>query len=474
MASSLPLGMTSVEYEHGQSTSLQTRQSNIKILITGDSITQGAEGDFTWRYRLYNWLRSTSGTTATFVGPYHGTQEPTAAQDPQPPAFYGVTTPPDPPRDKGGYATPVPSSFSTQGHFALWGRQAAQVAPVIQDVVHESLPDYLLVALGFNDMGWLVSDWSGTLTSIERIVNNSRIAKPDVKIVLATVPMRTFIRQDLVDNTTRYNQEIRGLVKRLSLPGQEIRLAEFAKEYACTPRDGCAAAYDGLHPNALGEWQIAKAFSDALVGFGVRQKGITVPAVTGEYTVGVPNVVAAGAPWGVKVTWDKVYGSRGYDTRQRVKGSDTWSEGRTDANRMDVTFTAAAVDWEFQVRAGRGSDPALQSAWSDIKTATSRKDGAPGPKNIQVTPRNAGVGLTWSPPDGTWAIDRYQVTILDKDIPGAYIQSWSFGTNGAAFIDGLVNGHTYDVWVSTWAKIDGVLVGGNLAQAQSFVPTLIW
>ncbi|KAF2219737.1 SGNH hydrolase-type esterase domain-containing protein [Elsinoe ampelina] len=458
---------------HGVPT-LVARQSdkNIKILVAGDSITQGAEGDYTWRWRLLSWLQSDgTATKVTFVGPYPGTQNPDPPQDPQPPLFYGQTPPATPPRVTGGYATAVPTAFIPENnHLALWGRQVAQVVPEIGGVVEKYKPDYLLVALGFNDMGWLVSDWAGTLTSIRSIVANARQANSNLRIVLATVPNRTFIRQDLVDNTTRYNNEIRNVVAALSTPTSPITLAEFAKEYACGPTGDCPAAYDGLHPNALGEWQIAKAFSDALVKHGLRTKGITVPTIIDEPTVLTPQIVAESAPWGVNVTWDKVYGSRGYDTRSRVKGSMTWSEGVSNTNRMHITFTAAGVDWEFQVRASRGAADKYKSAWSDVKTATATKSGAPGPKGIQAAPKNGGVTVTWSPPDGSWAVQQYEVIVLDKDIPGAYIQAWSFGTNGAAFITGLVNGHKYDLWIATWATINGQLVRGDPTGGPGFTP----
>lgn len=40
----------------GRSTSLTGRASTINVMIVGDSITQGHEGDWTWRYRLWEWF----------------------------------------------------------------------------------------------------------------------------------------------------------------------------------------------------------------------------------------------------------------------------------------------------------------------------------------------------------------------------------------------------------------------------------
>lgn len=54
---------------------LEGRATPLRILIVGDSMTQGAEGDYTWRYRIWSWLRQ-QNVSATFVGPYTGTQQP--------------------------------------------------------------------------------------------------------------------------------------------------------------------------------------------------------------------------------------------------------------------------------------------------------------------------------------------------------------------------------------------------------------
>jgi hypothetical protein len=60
--------------------SLAGRSNPIRILIVGDSMTQGREGDYTWRYRIWDWFQE-QGIAATFVGPYIGPQQ---QADPQP------------------------------------------------------------------------------------------------------------------------------------------------------------------------------------------------------------------------------------------------------------------------------------------------------------------------------------------------------------------------------------------------------
>jgi lysophospholipase L1-like esterase len=48
----------------------------------------------------------------------------------------------------------VAESFRDSGHAAFWGRQAAQSKNTIKGWVSEYKPDYLLIMLGFNDLGW--------------------------------------------------------------------------------------------------------------------------------------------------------------------------------------------------------------------------------------------------------------------------------------------------------------------------------
>ncbi len=43
------------------------------MMVVGDSISQGGEGDWTWRYRLREWFK-VQGVVVDFVGPFLGTR----------------------------------------------------------------------------------------------------------------------------------------------------------------------------------------------------------------------------------------------------------------------------------------------------------------------------------------------------------------------------------------------------------------
>jgi len=54
-------------------TDLDVRPGAISMMVVGDSISQGGEGDWTWRYRLWEWFRK-EDVVVDFVGPLLGTR----------------------------------------------------------------------------------------------------------------------------------------------------------------------------------------------------------------------------------------------------------------------------------------------------------------------------------------------------------------------------------------------------------------
>jgi hypothetical protein len=104
-------------------------------------------------------------------------------------------------------------------HFAAWGRQLVQDCDLIRDMVSTYQPDYLLVLLGFNDIGWFVSDAQGTFESMINFVAEARAAKPDIRMALGNVPQRRFMagRYDLPVQTDIYNRMLAAAIPRWSM-----------------------------------------------------------------------------------------------------------------------------------------------------------------------------------------------------------------------------------------------------------------
>lgn len=75
----------------------------LRVLVVGDSMTHGSEGDYTWRYRMHEWFTS-QGVAYQFVGPYAGTIKPPEPAPPEKPLLYNAVAPNPPPNVGGGYA----------------------------------------------------------------------------------------------------------------------------------------------------------------------------------------------------------------------------------------------------------------------------------------------------------------------------------------------------------------------------------
>ncbi|MEU7844290.1 GDSL-type esterase/lipase family protein [Micromonospora sp. NPDC049114] len=465
---------TVMRFRRGAGSTTEGPAGALRVMVVGDSMSQGAEGDWTWRYRLWDWFR-TQNVAVNFVGPYYGTTPPTEATGPTPPRLQGA---PDPgegiPRVWGQYAAGAPAFDSD--HFAVWGRQAAQVKNEIRTQVAEHKPDLLLVGLGFNDLGWFVDNPDGTIASMRTLVSEARAANPNIKVALANIPQRTRlgINPDLPAKTDRYNTLLATSIPSWSTSQSPVALVDWRANYACGP-DSCPDGYDGLHPNARGEYKIAQAFERTLVNnFGIGSSVPAIPNTIPARPTPVPrNVVVEPGPQGLKVTWDAVFGAHGYTVRSRLVGSADWSESRAASNRHD-TLSVHGLKWEYQVRTDNGDTEDQKSAWtSPTAPVVASPTAPPGPAQIVTRATSTGFDITWGETVGT--VERYGVIYWDQDDPGAFLSA--VGIRGhAAHIDGLTVGHRYLVSVSSWDTSGGggvpnpgrpVLVGGGTPAAPS-------
>jgi len=250
---------------------------NISIMVVGDSISQGSEGDWTWRYRLWEWLNS-EGIAADFVGPFIGTRPPELDLHVQQPAPQGLAWT-DAANSSGGYSPGIDENF-VSNHFAIWGRQLALDKDLIHGVVKTYNPEYLLVLLGYNDLAWYpIFSAEDTLQNMRIFVDAARAAKHDLKFAIGNIPMRLSIddRPDLPVRTKKYNEILAAAIPSWSTASSPIKLVDMQQNYDCS-LEHCPAGYDGLHPNALGEYQIAQAFALTLTrAFRVGISELVIP-----------------------------------------------------------------------------------------------------------------------------------------------------------------------------------------------------
>jgi hypothetical protein len=196
-----------------------------RIMLAGDSITQGFDGDFTWRYRLYQEL-TRQQVPFDFVGP----------------------------RDEpyGGRNTYLATGWDTD-HDAKGGTTLnAQLANITGDMA-AYLPDVLVALYGTNDLrngatpAQLMDRW-------RLYVARARAVRPDVKLVLGEVYSVHAPGRD------ESNALLQGLAAELSTEESPVVVAHLDSPDFSVTRD----TYDGTHPTPTGEMRLAQRVAEAL------------------------------------------------------------------------------------------------------------------------------------------------------------------------------------------------------------------
>ncbi len=205
----------------------------------GDSMTIGSAGEHTWRYRLWQHLRTTYGGPFALVGPRE--------------TLY----------DK---ATDAPTSYEyadpdfPRAHLAGWGEGWLHMAPLIGDAVRAHRADVLLVSLGLIDLGFYTNA-EQTARNVREFVAGARAARPGVRmVVLPVIPnVRAETEESFATELARFNELLAKALADLDEPRSPLLLASWPPSY-----DIHLDTYDGTHPNASGERKIAGAFAEAM------------------------------------------------------------------------------------------------------------------------------------------------------------------------------------------------------------------
>ncbi|PDP84727.1 GDSL family lipase [Glycomyces fuscus] len=273
-----------------------------RIMLAGDSMTQGANGDRTWRYHLWNHL-SPYVEELDFVGPYSdpATRDmilpvPTAEEE-APPSPDGdpaedyreggtgrdgdaSSAAPSAPGDEpgpgeqpdggvvwpGADGDPDTAEYRDpdfdQDHNALWGRTLRDASSSIREDVRVHRPDVLCVMLGVNDLLWPV-----TMEEMEYrlrgYVEAAREGNPHLRVVLAEALPIALAESDegFALRVYAYNVLVREVAADMSTERSPVVSLDVA---GGEDWDVASDTYDGTHPNARGEVKIAAAFADAL------------------------------------------------------------------------------------------------------------------------------------------------------------------------------------------------------------------
>jgi lysophospholipase L1-like esterase len=219
--------------------SARSTDGTTRVLLFGDSITHGKDGDWTWRYRLWRQLQDEGERDVDFVGPaddlYSGSN---AYQDP----------------------------LFDHDHAARWGTTLAAPAYSPADLGRDYAPDVVVIELGVNDLRHGASP-TEVEASMRGTVGVLRAEDPGVDVVLVHVPVLT------VEGAAELNSRYDAIADELDTDDERVVVATADRGFLPDPLLPGSDSYDGLHPGPSGEVKIA-----ASVGAALAQLGIGLPA----------------------------------------------------------------------------------------------------------------------------------------------------------------------------------------------------
>ncbi|KAA1423533.1 hypothetical protein FE697_008015 [Mumia zhuanghuii] len=207
-----------------------------RVMLAGDSITQGRAGDFTYRYWLWRGLRD-AGADIDLVGPRQDLAQ-------------GSTSYLDPGFDRD--------------HAALFGSKTAYHLLLVTDEIRTYRPDVVVLMIGFNDLR--VRSPEETAANVRTYVERVRAADPEVDLVIGqvTTGMSLSSGVELLPNeTSTLNALLAEVVDELTTSRSQVVLARTAEGW-----EPGIHTWDGVHPTPTGETRIAQRMGDALVDVG--------------------------------------------------------------------------------------------------------------------------------------------------------------------------------------------------------------
>jgi lysophospholipase L1-like esterase len=265
-----------------------------RVLVVGDSISQGSAGDYTWRYRLWKRLQSSAPGAVDFVGDRTYLYDNIAEQQ--------------------GSQAYADGNFDKQ-HHALWGRPLVYEKDTIRDAVASSAAQVVLVLLGINDLVWFGATPAQVAGYMDELITNARAANPSVKIVIGHVLTRYDIwnarildAAETADLNNRYDQVAAQRSTSTS------RVVTASTDSGWDPR---SHTWDGTHPNSTGEVRIAAKFADALAGLGIGAPYGTVPT-TVQWGVTAGATTLTSLDRAVRLSWPGTPGANAYYIEQKL------------------------------------------------------------------------------------------------------------------------------------------------------------
>ncbi|MGN0065399.1 MAG: GDSL-type esterase/lipase family protein, partial [Nocardioides sp.] len=348
-----------------------------RILVLGDSLSQGRAGDWTWRYRLAQHL-SDVGADVDFVGPRRGVPETTDA---------GATWP-----ETDLYVDP---EFDSE-HASRWGQSATWLETPPDELVEDFHPDVVVLALGTNDLAYAHETPEQTVDLLGAVIENFRAADAAVDVVAMGVPVAE------QPGSTVTNDLLAGRVDAWDSDTSRVVLAPADRYY------GPSTTWDGVHPNAAGDWALARAVADGLAELGVGEP-MAAPstddvAEAERRQVAAPSLAVSVGDGEAYLRWSQTEWADHY----RVLFRDVTAGQGEMTERGEVEGTAERVSglvnghvYEFAVEPGRGPTGGGLRSRSPVVEAVPT---APALPSVALAPTVTGVdgavALSWAPAPG--------------------------------------------------------------------------
>jgi lysophospholipase L1-like esterase len=406
-----------------------------KVMIVGDSISQGSAGDFTWRYRLWRHLQSTGASAIDFVGDRTD-------------VFDNVT-------NQHGSQAYLDGAFD-KSHHASWGRLLSDEKATVGSAITSTGADTVLVLLGINDVVWLNLTPAQVAEEMRQFVVNARAARPSVNVVIGHLLARfdPWSGQILNQATvTDINARFDTLAGQLNTATSKVVTAR--TDASWLPKNH---TWDGTHPNPTGEVRIAAGFANALAGWGVGTTYGPVPSFVPWPSAGTTPTAVPGSGE-VHLSWPATPGATGYFIEQRVP-----MFGETEFSRLPYPVSGTA--WtagllvpgsvvHFRIVPTKGLSTGVAGPSASATVGGSMPMGRPTLTGAVLTEHSG--RLTWTAVAGA---SGYLIEQIDLTRTGAFQWFGSrlpFPVSGTSFEPGLLeSGHWYAYRV---VPVNGLIEG---------------
>jgi lysophospholipase L1-like esterase len=286
----------------------------VRIMLYGDSVTQGCSGDWTWRYRLWQDLTA-SGQSFDLVGPKNDVMKYTTIE-----------------QNSHAYRDPA---FDTD-HAAVGGMTFTYAFAPLPELAAQQQADVVVALIGVNDLTRHLATPAELIDRWRTEIARARALVPGISIVLGQLGQTWF------PGVIEYDDGLVALAAELDTPDARV---------VATGRPDMAMStdtYDSLHPSAVGERKIADVVAQALAGIGVGagpSAAREAPAAQGDWA---PAPVAWSWNQWIFLAWSEV----DYASSENISVVDTTTgvSGELTSIPGQFMFLPGAPGHTYEIR----------------------------------------------------------------------------------------------------------------------------